>query len=78
MPEPKRVTLDVREALAAGQEPFPTIMNAVGPLTDPGDQLLLIAPFEPAPLYRVLERQGFDHQVARRDDGAFEVRFTRR
>ncbi len=72
------VTLDVRPVLAAGQEPFGAIMSAVEPLEQPGDQLVLIAPFEPAPLYGVMDRQGFDYDITERPDGAFEVRFTRR
>lgn len=78
MSEPHVVTLDVRPMLAAGQEPFGAIMSALEPLTAPGDQLVLIAPFEPAPLYKVLERQGFCHQVDASPDGYFTVRFTRR
>lgn len=76
--EPLAVTLDVRGALAEGREPFAMIMEAVAPLTRTGDRLLLIAPFEPSPLYRVLDGRGFDHEVLRLEDGLCEVRFTRR
>jgi uncharacterized protein (DUF2249 family) len=44
----------------------------------PSEQLLLIAPFEPAPLYAVLAQQGFSHQSKATTDGDFEVLFTRR
>ncbi|HVZ77833.1 MAG TPA: DUF2249 domain-containing protein [Gemmatimonadaceae bacterium] len=54
------VELDVRPLLAAGQEPFPVIMEAVGALG--ADQVLLLrAPFEPVPLFAVLARRGFEH-----------------
>ncbi len=54
--------LDVRPALAQGQDPFATIMQAVQQL-HAGQELLLVAPFEPVPLYNVLAQQGFAHQA---------------
>lgn len=54
------VDLDVREELRAGGEPFSRIMAAVAAL--PADGVLRVrAIFEPAPLYRVLGKQGFAH-----------------
>ena len=54
------VDLDVREELRAGGEPFSKIMAAVASL--PPDGVLRVrAIFEPAPLYRVLGKQGFAH-----------------
>ena len=50
---PRTVTLDVREDIRNGREPFAKIMQTVAGLKD-NEQLLLIAPFEPAPLYAVL------------------------
>jgi uncharacterized protein (DUF2249 family) len=76
MSEPTKITLDVRPSLAAGQEPFPQIMGAAEQLKNPGDQFLLIAPFEPAPLYGVLGRQGFEHETRKLDDGSYEILFT--
>jgi len=58
--EGQRVDLDVREDLRRGTEPFSRIMGAVAAL-DPGQVLVLRAPFEPAPLYRVLGQRGFAH-----------------
>ncbi|MDO6966887.1 DUF2249 domain-containing protein [Rhizobium alvei] len=66
--------LDVREMLATGIEPFPAIMSATDELR-PGQGLLLIAPFQPKPLYSVMERKGFRHEVTALDTGDFEVRF---
>ncbi len=60
LPEGQRVDLDVREDLRRGNEPFSRIMAAVAALV-PGQVLVLRAPFEPAPLYRVLGQRGFAH-----------------
>jgi uncharacterized protein (DUF2249 family) len=70
-------TLDVRPILAEGGEPFQAIMAAVESLA-PGQGLTLLAPFKPVPLFTVLERKGFLHQVSQLDGGDFEVRFTPR
>jgi uncharacterized protein (DUF2249 family) len=70
------VRLDVREDLRQGREPFSIIMNAVGRLR-PGEKLLLVAPFEPAPLFSVLGHQGFNHESIRIESGDWEVLFTR-
>jgi uncharacterized protein (DUF2249 family) len=54
-------TLDVRPVLAAGEDPFARIMGVVAKLA-PGGVLMLDAPFDPAPLRRVLAGKGFvDH-----------------
>ncbi|WP_018467766.1 DUF2249 domain-containing protein [Calidithermus timidus] len=50
--------LDVRPILAAGGEPFGAIMAAAREVAA-GQRLCLEAPFEPLPLYRVMQRQGF-------------------
>ena len=52
------IKLDVREDIRNGREPFGKIMQTVARLKD-DEQLLLIAPFEPARLYAVLAQQGF-------------------
>jgi len=70
------ITLDVREDLRRGREPFAKIMQAVAQL-QPGQKLLLVAPFEPAPLYSVLGRQGFAHESKALPAGDWEVLFTR-
>ena len=74
---PEFKTLDVRPILANGGEPFQAIMAAVDGLA-PGQGLKLIAPFKPLPLFTVLERKGFLHQVSELGGGDFEVRFTPR
>jgi uncharacterized protein (DUF2249 family) len=57
------VEVDVRDDLRNGREPFSKIMAATQSLGD-GEVLHLRATFEPVPLFRVMERQGFAH-VAR-------------
>lgn len=70
------VTLDVRDDIRQGREPFSKIMSAVAALTDDQD-LRLLAPFEPVPLFRVLERKGFAHHARPTDAGDWEVLFRR-
>lgn len=62
---PERVVdLDVRPALARGEEPIATIMQAVRALAV--DHVLrLRVPFEPLPLYDVLGRRGLAHWTER-------------
>jgi uncharacterized protein (DUF2249 family) len=56
--------LDVRPALAEGQDPFGAIMQAIGQL-GVDQELLLITPFEPTSLYTLLERHGLTHHAER-------------
>jgi uncharacterized protein (DUF2249 family) len=72
----KVVTLDVREDIRRGREPFSKIMQAIGGLKV-NENLLLIAPFEPAPLFGVLAQQGFLHQAKSTVEGDCEVLFFR-
>jgi len=70
------LTVDVREDLRAGREPFGKIMEAVGRL-EPGRPLVLYATFEPVPLFAVMERRGFAHTAREIGGGDWEVRFER-
>ena len=70
------ITLDVRDDIRQGHEPFARIMQAVASLDD-GGALLLIAPFNPVPLLGVMERRGFTHQARPFGAGDWEVRFER-
>jgi uncharacterized protein (DUF2249 family) len=70
------ITLDVREDIRNGREPFGKIMQTVAGLKD-DEQLLLIAPFEPAPLFAILAQQGFSHNSKPTPSGDYEVLFTR-
>lgn len=70
------IPVDVREDIRAGREPFSKIMNAVAAL-QPDEQILLLAPFEPEPLYHVLMKHGFRHRTQRMVEGHYEVLLTR-
>ncbi len=72
----KTVTVDVREDIRRGREPFGRIMQAVTTLNE-NEAVLLIAPFEPKPLYGVLAQRGFAHQSKATPAGDWEVLFTR-
>jgi uncharacterized protein (DUF2249 family) len=75
-PEARLVRLDVRDAIRRGEEPLTTIMAAVEDL-GPDQILVLRAPFEPVPLYRVLAKRGFAHCTDRRADDDWWVWFYR-
>lgn len=61
--------------VAAQRPPLPAILSAISALK-PGQALLLIAPFEPAPLYDLLAQRGFTHASRRRGDGDWEITFS--
>lgn len=69
-------TLDVRPDLERGDEPFERIINAAMSIA-PGGQLVLIAPFEPVPLYGVMQGYGFAHLSQQRSANEWVVTFTR-
>ncbi|WP_448190306.1 DUF2249 domain-containing protein [Azospirillum sp. sgz301742] len=50
--------VDVRPLLAEGQDPFASVLQASATV-EPGGFLMLDAPFDPAPLRRVLAGKGF-------------------
>ena len=70
------VSLDVRADIERGREPFSKIMQTVARLKE-GENLLLIAPFEPVPLFSVMARQGFSHEAKSTGTGDWEVLFSR-
>ncbi|MBI5388658.1 MAG: DUF2249 domain-containing protein [Verrucomicrobia bacterium] len=72
----KVVTLDVREDLRRGREPFSRIMSAVDQLK-PNEALRLLAPLEPVPLFGVLANRGFTHKAKSLGHGDWEVLFER-
>jgi uncharacterized protein (DUF2249 family) len=72
----KTVTLDVREDIRQGREPFSKIMQTVARLK-PGENLRLLAPFQPVPLYGVLAGQGFSHTAKATAEGDWDVLFSR-
>ena len=68
--------LDVRPVLAEGGEPFVQIMETAERVP-PGKALVLVAPFEPVPLYQALGGRGFSHATERVADDEWVVRFVR-
>jgi hypothetical protein len=56
-------TFDARPIIAAGGEPFNDIMAAVA-APGQGEALVVLAPFDPVPLKRVLGSQGFTGDAA--------------
>lgn len=73
---PAPLELDIRPLCAAQRPPLPSILETIAKLA-PGQAFRLIAPFEPLPLYQLLGKQGFAHETRARDDGAWEILFTR-
>lgn len=69
-------TLDVRPVLEQDGEPFVQIIEAAERIL-PGQSLVLIAPFEPEPLYGVLGERGFSHETERVAAGEWVVLFSR-
>ena len=70
------VELDVRDELSKGGEPFSRIMAAVAVLGE-GEVLHLRAPFEPVPLFGVMEKRGFGHKTEQHADDDWSVWFFR-
>jgi uncharacterized protein (DUF2249 family) len=72
----RTVTVDVREDIRRGREPLSRIMDAAAVL-QAGECLLVIAPFEPVPLFHAMEKQGFGHTARSNKAGDWEVLFAR-
>ncbi|HEX4883153.1 MAG TPA: DUF2249 domain-containing protein [Casimicrobiaceae bacterium] len=66
----RHVTLDIR-----GMEPPEPLERVLGTIADfrAGDTLKVLSNFEPRPLYRILERDGFQHRVESGADAPFEI-----
>ncbi len=69
------MVLDVRPDLESGGEPFVRIMEAASAI-QPGGTLVIIAPFEPVPLYDVLGARGFSHETDMVAADEWVVRFS--
>lgn len=68
------VTVDVREDLRRGREPFSRIMGAADQL-QPGQALRIIAPLKPTPLMGVMANRGFKNTAKELGGGDWEVLF---
>lgn len=74
---PRRIDfqrLDARTLLAEGQEPLPVIRKRIQKL-QPGQGLVVIAPFLPAPLIEMLRSQGYQSRVEPGGGGDWIVYF---
>lgn len=69
--------LDVRPHVARHEPPLSAILAAADQL-ESGQSLVLIAPFEPLPLYSLLAEQGLSASAVARDDGSWEITFAPR
>lgn len=69
------LTLDVRPALQAGGEPLQEILQAFAEL-EKGQSLRLLAPFEPTPLFRMMEAKGYTWASRTCGEEGWEVIFT--
>lgn len=74
--ERRTVVVDVRGDQRRHKEPFQRIMAAIEAL-GAADELVVINTFEPAPLYTVLGRRGFQHATAQVGPEEWRVRFWR-
>jgi len=68
------VYLDVRAMLAEGNDPLKYIQQKVKSL-NPGEVLVIINSFEPVPLIKLLEKQGFQTYVNSVDEETVETFF---
>ena len=76
IPDDRRVILDVRDQVRAGEEPFQRIMQTVMSLRD--DQVFVLCNiFEPIPLYGVMAQRGFAHWTQRRGPQDWCITFYR-
>jgi uncharacterized protein (DUF2249 family) len=73
---PAPLELDIRPIFAAGSSPCGTIDKAVASLKS-GQTFVLLAPFEPIPLFTKLAAQGFEHTSEPLGDGSFRIVFER-
>ena len=69
------LVLDVRPIFAQGGSPCTTIDEAVASLA-PGQSFVILAPFEPAPLFGKLGAKGFSHRSEQAADGSCRIEFT--
>lgn len=72
----KAHVVDARPIIAAGGEPFDTIMAAAQQVQD-GQILVVYAPFEPVPLEGVLSEQGFSFLVDQLGDSDWRITFVK-
>lgn len=70
------VTLDVRSMLASGTDPLKLIQQTIKQLNT-GEALKIVNTFEPTPLIKLLEKQGFEAYTSSENDSLVETYFYR-
>lgn len=68
--------LDLRPIFQRGDTPCETINQATA-ATAVGHTLVLLAPFEPVPLYAKFGKRGFTHETSQLPDGTWQVALHR-
>jgi uncharacterized protein (DUF2249 family) len=68
--------VDTRPIFGRGETPCAAIDDAVETLI-PGQPLVLLVPFEPAPLYQKMAAQGFTHKASKEEDGTWRIEFRK-
>jgi hypothetical protein len=66
--------LDVRPVFASGGSPCSLIDQTVAELA-PGQSMILIAPFQPVPLFTKLGQLGYSAHPQQTEDGAWAIEF---
>jgi len=67
--------LDTRPIFARGETPCTAIDQAIASLI-PGQKFVLLAPFDPVPLYAKLEKQGYGHRTEQVDAATWRIEFS--
>lgn len=70
------LVLDTRPIFERGETPCAAIDASVAQLK-PGQDLIMMVPFEPVPLYAKLDNLGFSHQSKQLEDGTWRVEFKK-
>lgn len=73
---PKVHRLDIRPMVARGEEPYPAVLATISQL-GAGDEMVIVAPFLPAPLIERMQSAGYAVQPERQGDGSWITRFRK-
>ena len=68
--------LDTRPIFLRGETPCTAIDESVAALK-PGQDFIMLVPFEPMPLYAKLTNLGFSHESKQLEDGTWRIEFTK-
>ena len=76
MQKTQPLRLDVRPLLTQNRPTMAAVLAAVNRL-EPGQDLLVMAPFEPVPLYKLLLERGLVPESRHLENGDWEIHFKR-